>query len=75
MTDTRRRHDKKVKPYGPCTPTCAGWKQCTEGRQWAKGPVPCETLLDDEIGVDFDPDATPSLWVIPLVVSVNVTAL
>jgi hypothetical protein len=69
----RRRYASKQKVYGPCAPACPGWQDCTTGRLWIAGPLPCEVLLDDEVGKQYEPgDLT--LWRIPLQVSVRIEA-
>lgn len=55
--------------YGPCDRRCPGWEGCTSGRLWL-GQLPCETMLPDEAG-EYDPDSSPTLWVIPLEVKYN----
>jgi hypothetical protein len=63
----------KQKVYGPCAPACPGWQDCTTGRLWIAGPLPCETLLEDEVGKEYEAgDLT--LWRIPLQVSVRIEA-
>lgn len=63
----RKRRTEKVKraKLGPCGPTCQEWRRCTEERLWVDGPLPCEAMLDFEVGVEFD-TSEPSYWVIPL---------
>lgn len=60
----RKRQAGKVKVYGPCNPDCAGWRRCTRERLWVKQLL-CESLLDDEVGVEYDTNE-PSYWTIPL---------
>lgn len=47
---------------------CSMRKRCRKERLWLNGPLPCEGLLDDEIGVEFEADSSPSLWTMPLMV-------
>lgn len=41
---------------------------------WVTGPMPCETLLDFEVGTEYETDSSPTLWVMPIQVRVNVEA-
>jgi len=54
-----------------CNDLCSKWRQCIDDKLWLDGPLPCEGLLDDEIGVEFERDSSPSYWVIPLSVNVS----
>lgn len=47
---------------------CTMRRRCRKERLWIDGPLPCEGLLDDEIGVEFDPDSSPTVWRMPLLV-------
>lgn len=68
------RINKKSGQRG-CNPECPEWRRCTGGRLWVTGPVPCEVLLDFEVGTEFETDSSPSLWVMPLQVRVVVEAI
>lgn len=65
----------KREKLGPCNPACPEWRGCKAGRLWVTGPVPCETLLPFEIGVEYEVDSSPTFWVMPLQVRVNVGAM
>lgn len=65
----------KQKKLGPCNPQCPEWRRCKAGRLWVDGPLPCETMLEWETENEFERDSSPSYWVIPLTVRVNVEAM
>lgn len=55
----------------PACHDCCHYQDCKGQRLWAKNaPLPCETLLDDEIGMEFETGEL-SLWVMPLSVKVR----
>lgn len=68
----------RVKPerekLGPCTPECPEWRRCTSERLWLD-VLPCEKVLEDEAGVEYETDASLPYWVMPIEVRVNVEAM
>ena len=71
----KQRRRKERRTYGPCNEECLGWLDCTSRRPSDVRPLPCESLLPDEVGAEYEADSSPSYWVIPLSVSVNVGAM
>ena len=60
----------RIAQFG-CNHSCPGWRECNSQRLWAQAePLPCEGLLDDEIGVEYDTNEL-TLWVMPLTVKVS----
>lgn len=53
MRYERRNTQARPGSHG-CTPGCPSWAACVSGRLWVVGPVPCEGLLDDEIGQEYE---------------------
>lgn len=72
-----RVKDSKSKKPGQhgCNPDCPEWRRCKAGRLWVEGPLPCETLLPFETKFEYEADSSPSYWVIPLEVRVNIEAM
>lgn len=66
------RKDKLVGRRG-CT-GCLMLARCKIERLWLD-TLPCETQLDFEVGADYETDSSPTLWVMPLEVRVNVEAI
>ena len=61
---------RQIAQFG-CNVSCPGWQECNSQRLWAQAePLPCEGLLDDEIGVEYDTNEL-TLWVMPLTVKVS----
>lgn len=64
----RRRgsHNRKAGTTFRCNEGCRYWRDCTTERLWAKAdPLPCESLLDDEIGCEYE-GGELSVWIMPL---------
>lgn len=63
----KKRKQEPTKPGSDgCNPHCSAWKDCTINRLWAGfEPVPCEALLDDEIGMTYETGEL-SLFVVPV---------
>lgn len=38
----------------PACEKCYHYRECKDGRLWVNGPLPCEELLDWEVGAQFD---------------------
>lgn len=69
-----RASKPKREKLGPCNPDCTMWRRCNAGRKWLD-VLPCETVLPFEVGMQYERDSLPSLWVIPIQVRVNVEAM
>jgi hypothetical protein len=71
----RERYTPKAhstRPWPPCE-KCAEYRRCKDERLWMS-QLPCEVLLDDEVGVMYDEGAERSYYVIPLPVRERVEA-
>ena len=58
----------------PACKDCCHYRECKDGRLWVDGPLPCETLLDWEIGASYDTGDERSYYVIPLAIIYGVEA-
>lgn len=58
-----------------CNPDCPEWQRCRAGRLWVDGPLPCETLLEWEVGLEYETDSLPTLGRMPVVGRVAVEAM
>lgn len=68
------RVNKKSGQRG-CNAECPEWRGCKAGRLWVTGPVPCEVLLEWEVGLEYETDSLPTLGRMPIVGRVAVEAM
>lgn len=72
----QRQRERDHTGFFGCNTNCSNWQSCNAGRLWAKPePLPCENLLDDEIGYEYEAADGLAVWVMPLTVTVRVEAI